>query len=413
MLDDKFYTQKEEKSDAQLHKEMLELQKMLKEGKTKSEILKATGCTVAVKDANLSINEGEIFVIMGLSGSGKSTLLRCINRLIRPTSGEVIINGTDIAKVSDKELLQIRRKELAMVFQNFGLLPHRSVLHNIAFGLELQGVKKGEREQKAMESMQLVGLKGYENQMVSELSGGMQQRVGLARALANNPEVLLMDEAFSALDPLIRVQMQDELLTLQSKMKKTIVFITHDLSEAIKLGDRIAIMKDGEIVQIGTSEEILTEPANAYVERFVENVDRSKIITASSVMVDKPIVARLKKEGPEVLIRKMRERNLTVLPVVDSNNLLVGEVRLNDLLKLRKEQIRSIESVVRHEVHSVLGDTVLEDILPLMTKTNSPIWVVNENREFEGVVPLSSLIIEVTGKDKEEINEIIQNAIEL
>ena len=387
--------------------------KMLKEGKTKSEILKATGCTVAVKDANLSINEGEIFVIMGLSGSGKSTLLRCINRLIRPTSGEVIINGTDIAKVSDKELLQIRRKELAMVFQNFGLLPHRSVLHNIAFGLELQGVKKGEREQKAMESMQLVGLKGYENQMVSELSGGMQQRVGLARALANNPEVLLMDEAFSALDPLIRVQMQDELLTLQSKMKKTIVFITHDLSEAIKLGDRIAIMKDGEIVQIGTSEEILTEPANAYVERFVENVDRSKIITASSVMVDKPIVARLKKEGPEVLIRKMRERNLTVLPVVDSNNLLVGEVRLNDLLKLRKEQIRSIESVVRHEVHSVLGDTVLEDILPLMTKTNSPIWVVNENREVEGVVPLSSLIIEVTGKDKEEINEIIQNAIEL
>lgn len=318
--------------------------KMLKEGKTKSEILKATGCTVAVKDANLSINEGEIFVIMGLSGSGKSTLLRCINRLIRPTSGEVIINGTDIAKVSDKELLQIRRKELAMVFQNFGLLPHRSVLHNIAFGLELQGVKKEEREKKAMESMQLVGLKGYENQMVSELSGGMQQRVGLARALANNPEVLLMDEAFSALDPLIRVQMQDELLTLQSKMKKTIVFITHDLSEAIKLGDRIAIMKDGEIVQIGTSEEILTEPANAYVERFVENVDRSKIITASSVMVDKPIVARLKKEGPEVLIRKMRERNLTVLPVVDSNNLLVGEVRLNDLLKLRKEQIRSIES---------------------------------------------------------------------
>ena len=383
---------------------------LLKEGRSKSEILKATGCTVAVKDANFSINEGEIFVIMGLSGSGKSTLLRCINRLIKPTSGEVVINGTDIAKVSDKELLQIRRKELAMVFQNFGLLPHRTVLHNIAFGLELQGVKKEERERKAMESMQLVGLKGYENQMVGELSGGMQQRVGLARALANNPEVLLMDEAFSALDPLIRVQMQDELLALQAKMKKTIVFITHDLSEAIKLGDRIAIMKDGEIVQIGTSEEILTEPANAYVERFVENVDRSKIITAASVMIDKPLVARLKKEGPEVLIRKMRERNLTVLPVVDTGNVLVGEVRLNDLLRLRKEEVRSIDSVVRHEVHSVLGDTVLEDILPLMTKT---IWVVNEDREFEGVVPLSSLIIEVTGKDKKEINEIIQNAIDL
>ena len=394
--------------------------RLLKEGRSKSEILKATGCTVAVKDANLSIDEGEIFVIMGLSGSGKSTLLRCINRLIKPTSGEVVINGTDIAKVSDKELLQIRRKELAMVFQNFGLLPHRTVLHNIAFGLELQGVKKEERERKAMESMQLVGLKGYENQMVGELSGGMQQRVGLARALANNPEVLLMDEAFSALDPLIRVQMQDELLALQAKMKKTIVFITHDLSEAIKLGDRIAIMKDGEIVQIGTSEEILTEPANAYVERFVENVDRSKIITAASVMIDKPLVARLKKEGPEVLIRKMRERNLTVLPVVDTGNVLVGEVRLNDLLRLRKEQVRSIDYVLKI-IEKRYGDQqIIEeingkatDILPLMTKTNSPIWVVNEDREFEGVVPLSSLIIEVTGKDKKEINEIIQNAIDL
>ena len=387
--------------------------KMLKEDKSKSEILKDTGCTVGVKNANISINEGEFFVIMGLSGSGKSTLLRCINRLIRPTSGQVLVNGIDISKVSEKELLQVRRKELAMVFQNFGLLPHRSVLHNIAFGLELQGVKKEEREKKAMESMRLVGLKGYENQMVGELSGGMQQRVGLARALANNPEVLLMDEAFSALDPLIRVQMQDELLALQSKMKKTIVFITHDLSEAIKLGDRIAIMKDGEVVQIGTSEEILTEPANDYVARFVENVDRSKIITASSLMIDKPLVARLKKEGPEVLIRKMRAKNITVLPVIDADDKLVGEVRLNDLLKLRNKQEKSIETVVRTEVHSVLCVTVLEDILPLMTKSNSPVWVIDETREFLGTIPLSSLIIEVTGKDKEEINEIIQNAIDL
>ncbi len=387
--------------------------KLLKEGKTKSEILKATGCTVAVKEANLSINEGEIFVIMGLSGSGKSTLLRCINRLIKPTTGEVLINGKDIAKMSDKALLEVRRKELAMVFQNFGLLPHRSVLQNIAFGLELQRVKKEDREKRAMESMKLVGLKGYEDQMVSELSGGMQQRVGLARALANNPEVLLMDEAFSALDPLIRVQMQDELLMIQAKMKKTIIFITHDLNEAIKLGDRIAIMKDGEIVQIGTSEEILTEPADDYVERFVENVDRTKIITAGAIMADKPLVARFKKEGPEVLIRKMRERNLTVLPVVDANDILVGEVHLKDLIRLRKEEVRSIESIVKQEVHSVLSDTILEDILPLLTKTNSPIWVVDENREFQGTVPLSSLIIEVTGKDKQEINEIIQNAIEL
>ena len=393
--------------------EKAKAKKMIKQGKCKQEILKETGCTIAVRNANLEIKEGEMFVIMGLSGSGKSTLVRCINRLNEPSMGEIWLSGRNITSLSDKELLQIRRKEMAMVFQHFGLLPHRTVLSNIAFGLELQGVPKEEREKKAYESIAVVGLKGYENQRVDELSGGMQQRVGLARALANNPEVLLMDEAFSALDPLIRVQMQDELLTLQSKMKKTIVFITHDLNEAIKLGDRIAIMKDGEIVQTGTSEEILTEPANAYVERFVENVDRSKIITASSIMVDKPLVARLKKEGPEVLIRKMRERNLTVLPVVDAGNILTGEVRLNDLIKLRKEQIRSIDAVVRHEVHSVLSDAVLEDILPLMTRTNSPIWVVNGNREFQGVVPLSSLIIEVTGKNKEEINEIIQNAIEL
>lgn len=387
--------------------------KMLQKDKSKAEILKDTGCTVGVKDANLSINEGEFFVIMGLSGSGKSTLLRCINRLICPTAGQVLVNGVDISKISEKELLRVRRKELAMVFQNFGLLPHRSVLSNIAFGLELQGVKKEEREKKAMESMKLVGLKGYENQMVGELSGGMQQRVGLARALANNPEVLLMDEAFSALDPLIRVQMQDELLALQSKMKKTIVFITHDLNEAIKLGDRIAIMKDGEVVQVGTSEEILTEPANDYVARFVENVDRSKFITASSLMIDKPLVARLKKEGPEVLIRKMRVKNITVLPVIDTDDKLVGEVHLNDLLKLRSKQEKSIETIVRKEVHSVLCDTVLEDILPLMTKSNSPVWVIDETREFLGIIPLSSLIIEVTGKDKEQINEIIQNAIDL
>ena len=298
--------------------------RMLKEGKSKNEILKATGCTVAVKDANLDIHEGEFFVIMGLSGSGKSTLLRCINRLIKPTKGQILINGKDITTASDKELLDMRRHEISMVFQNFGLLPHRSVLSNIAFGLELQGVPKQEREKKAMKSMEIVGLKGYQNQMVSQLSGGMQQRVGLARALANNPEVLLMDEAFSALDPLIRVQMQDEMLAIQSKMKKTIIFITHDLNEAIKLGDRIAIMRDGEIVQVGTSEEILTEPANDYVARFVENVDRSKIVTAGSIMITHPAVARLRKEGPEVLIRKMKERDITVLPVIDENDKLIG-----------------------------------------------------------------------------------------
>ncbi len=385
----------------------------LKEGKSKAEILKHTGCTIAVQDANLTINEGEIFVVMGLSGSGKSSLLRCINRLVTPTHGEIIINGTDISKASDKQLINSRRKTMAMVFQNFGLLPHKTVVENIGFGLELQGVDKETREDKAMYAMKLVGLEGYESQMVSELSGGMQQRVGLARALANDPEVLLMDEAFSALDPLIRTQMQDELLALQTKMKKTIVFITHDLDEAIKLGDRIAIMKDGVIVQVGTSEEILTEPANNYVASFVENVDRSKIITASSIVLKDPIVARFKKEGPEVIIRKMRRKNLTLLPVVDDDNLLVGEVYLEDLLELRKEHIKNIDSVIKQFVHTVRENTVIEDIIPLMTKTNSPIWVVGENKEFKGIVPLSSLVFEVTGKDKNEIDKLVQNAQDL
>lgn len=387
--------------------------KMLRKGKTKQEILKETGCTIAVNNVNFTIRQGEIFVIMGLSGSGKSSLLRCLNLLNRPTSGKVIVNGKDIAHMGKEELRHVRRRELAMVFQHFGLLPHRTVLENIAFGLELQGVDKTEREQKARECMSLVKLDGYADMLISELSGGMQQRVGLARALANDPEVLLMDEAFSALDPLIRIEMQDELLALQSKMKKTIVFITHDLEEAIKLGDRIAIMRDGNVEQVGTSEEILTEPANAYIRNFVEKVERRRVITAASIMVDKPVVARLGKEGPEALIRKMKERKLTVLPVVNADGILVGEVRLGDLVELRQKQVKDITPAVREQVHSVLGDTVVDDILPLMTKTNSPIWVVNERREFEGVVPLASLIVEVTGKDKKEINEIIQNAIDL
>jgi len=393
-------------------KEKQRAYRQLKEGKSKSEILKTTGCTIAVQDANLTINEGEIFVVMGLSGSGKSTLLRCINRLIKPTHGEILINGVDISSATDKELLRVRREELAMVFQNFGLLPHRTVLSNIGFGLELQGVDKDKRKEKSLESMKLVGLEGYEEQMVSELSGGMQQRVGLARALANNPEVLLMDEAFSALDPLIRVQMQDELLALQQKMKKTIVFITHDLNEAIKLGDRIAIMRDGEIVQVGTSEEILTEPANDYVKDFVESVDRSKVISANSIMLENPILGRFPKEGPAVIIRKMRSKNLTRLPVIDNSGVLIGEVRLKDMVKLRRDNVRSIESAIRTDNLSVTPDTVIEDLLPLMTKTNSPICVVDDNNKVLGLIPLHWLVIEMTGKEKTEIEEIIQNSQE-
>lgn len=387
--------------------------KMILKGKSKQEILKETGCTVAVRNANLEIEEGEMFVIMGLSGSGKSTLLCCINRLNEPTMGEIRVNGIDITRSSDKELLQIRRKELAMVFQHFGLLPHRTVLSNVSFGLELQGVPKEEREKKAQESIELVGLKGYENQRVDELSGGMQQRVGLARALANNPEVLLMDEAFSALDPLIREQMQDELLLLQEKMKRTIVFITHDLDEAIKLGDRIAIMKDGEVVQVGTPEEILTDPANAYVTRFTESVDRGRIVTASSIMLKQPIVVRIKRDGPEAIFRKMRERRLYALPVIGNDDQFIGEIQYKDVLKLRKEGSKDVSSIVQKEVPSVLENTTVEDMLPLLPKVRQALPVVNEENRLVGVVSPSAIIIEMTGKDQKEIEEIIQNAIDL
>lgn len=393
--------------------EKAKAKKMIKQGKSKQEILKETGCTIAVRNANLEIEEGEMFVIMGLSGSGKSTLVRCINRLNEPSMGEIWLSGRNITSLSDKELLQIRRKEMAMVFQHFGLLPHRTVLSNIAFGLELQGVPKEEREKKAYESIAVVGLKGYENQRVDELSGGMQQRVGLARALANNPEVLLMDEAFSALDPLIREQMQDELLDLQEKMKRTIVFITHDLDEAIKLGDRIAIMKDGEVVQVGTPEEILTDPANDYVTRFTESVDRGCVVTASSIMLTQPIVVRIRKDGPEAIIRKMREKRLYALPVIGTDEQFLGEIRLKDVLRLRKEGVRDISSIVMKEVPSVLESMTVEDMLPLLPKVQQALPVVDENNRLKGVVSTSAIIIEMTGKDQKEIEEIIQNAIDL
>ena len=374
----------------------------------------------ALKGISLDVGEQEITALIGPSGCGKSTFLKTLNRMndLVPNvriEGGVRLRGEDIFS-KEMQLTDLRRR-VGMVFQKANPFP-MSIYDNITYGPKLHGVRnKAELDELVESSLRGAALwdevKDRLKKSALGLSGGQQQRLCIARALAVQPEVLLMDEAFSALDPLIRVQMQDELLALQSKMKKTIVFITHDLEEAVKLGDRIAIMRDGEIQQTGTSEEILTAPANEYVRCFVENVDRSRIVTAAAIMVDKPMVARLGKEGPEVLTRKMRERKTTVLPVVDPDGILVGEVRLEDLLRLRKEHILHIDPVIKKEVHSVLSDTVVEDILPLMTKTNSPIWVVNEKREFEGMVPLASLIIEVTGKDRKEINEIIQNAIEL
>lgn len=386
-------------------KEKKEALALLKAGKTKAEILEETGCTVAVKNADFHIEAGEFFVIMGLSGSGKSSLLRCLNRLVEPSSGNIILNEVNITGLNDKALQGVRRKEMAMVFQKFGLLPHRSVLENVAFGLELQEIPEQERLEKAKTVIELVGLQGYENQHTASLSGGMQQRVGLARALANDPEILLMDEAFSALDPLIRTQMQDELIDLQEKMHKTIVFITHDLDEAIRLGDRIAIMKDGEIIQIGTPEDILTNPATDYVSSFVEKVDRKSIITAASLMFEKPTVAIFKKDGVEGSLRKMRVSGLTTLPAVSVDKHFLGFVFLKDILELKAKGIKTIETAILQDVPVAYADSTVAQMLPFIAENGRPVPIVDkDNRKLLGIVAQTSLLIETTGASWENVN---------
>jgi glycine betaine/proline transport system ATP-binding protein len=379
---------------------------LLDKGFSKKEILEKTGCTVGINKASFEIFEGEFFVIMGLSGSGKSTLLRCLNRLNEPTAGKVYINDDNITDKNNKDLLEVRRTEMSMVFQKFGLLPHHTVLSNAAFGLEIRGENKITREEKAQKALNIVGLNGFENQLPSQLSGGMQQRVGLARALANDPEVLLMDEAFSALDPLIKSEMQDQLLELQETLQKTIVFITHDLDEAIKIGDRIVIMKDGVIEQIGTAEDILTNPASDYVKAFVEKVDRKTIITAKSLMFDKPTVVRFRKDGPEGALRKMRTTGLETLPVIDFQSKFLGFVTLSDIVQIAKKKEPTVESVINSNVPSVYQEATVEEMLPLISGSKSSIAVVDDTNKFLGLVTQLSLIIEATKFNEKEIIEL-------
>ncbi|ALO14151.1 Glycine betaine/carnitine transport ATP-binding protein GbuA [Salinivirga cyanobacteriivorans] len=382
--------------------------KLLNEGYSKADILDKTGCTVGVYDASLDIKEGEIFVVMGLSGSGKSTLLRCFNRLIDPTSGSIEMDGRDIIQTSDAELREIRRKKMTMVFQHFGLLPHRTVSSNVAFGLEIQGVDEETRIKTAYETIETVGLKGYEEQMTGQLSGGMQQRVGLARALATNPEVLLMDEAFSALDPLIRTNMQDELLQLQEKVHKTILFITHDLDEALKLGDRIAIMKDGKVVQVGTPEEILTNPADDYVKAFVENVDRGDIVTARSIMFEKPDSVRIDHDGPKIALRKMRKHGVTSLPVVDTQNTFLGFVKDTEMVEMEEKGLDKISEFMhtKKEVTAVSPETPVSELLPLFLDNIYNMAVVDDNKKLLGVVVHSSVISEMIGIERKEVVQL-------
>ncbi|RLL45009.1 glycine betaine/L-proline ABC transporter ATP-binding protein [Oceanobacillus piezotolerans] len=369
---------------------------LLNEGKSKEEILKETGSTVGVNRASFSVEEGEVFVIMGLSGSGKSTLIRLINRLIEPTSGSILIDGQDLSKMDKNSLREVRRKKLSMVFQQFALFPHRTILENAAFGLEIQKVSKEEREKKAKEALELVGLGGYLHQKPSQLSGGMQQRVGLARALANDPKVLLMDEAFSALDPLIRKEMQDELLDLQSSMQKTILFITHDLDEALRLGDRIALMKDGSIVQIGTPEEILMNPANDYVERFVEDVDRSKVLTASHIM-KRPETINIDKHGPRVALERMGEEGISSILVIDSKRNLKGYVTAEDALEARKNNVKDIHAILQTDIPKVDIDTALHDIFSIIYDSKVPVAVVEEGK-LKGIIIRGSVIAALAGE---------------
>ncbi|WP_202079759.1 quaternary amine ABC transporter ATP-binding protein [Caldalkalibacillus salinus] len=374
--------------------------KRLEKGESKEKIFAETGMTVGVNQANFDVKEGELFVIMGLSGSGKSTLIRLINRLIEPTNGEIHIDGENIVNMDKTDLMNTRRKKLGMVFQRFALFPHRSVLKNVEYGLEIQGVDKEEREEKARQSLEVVGLKGQEDNKPDQLSGGMQQRVGLARALANDADILLMDEAFSALDPLIRKEIQDELLQLQSTLKKTILFITHDLDEALKLGDRIAMMKDGKIVQIGTPEEILTEPANEYVSTFVQDVDRSKVLLASNIM-KRPDVLTTMKDGPRVAIRKMEEKGLSSIFVVDKEKNLKGLLTIDAAVKAVKEG-GWVEDLLINDYPTTSPDTPLHELIGIAAETKYPIAVV-EGEKLKGIIVRVSILSGLAlGKEEDE-----------
>ncbi|MGR9546144.1 quaternary amine ABC transporter ATP-binding protein [Priestia megaterium] len=374
---------------------------LLQKGKTKKEILEETGMTIGVNQANFEIKSGEIFVIMGLSGSGKSTLVRMFNRLVEPTSGSLILDGDDVVKMNKDELRDMRRKKMSMVFQNFALFPHRTVLDNTEYGLEVQGIPKAEREKKAKEALELVGLKGYENQYPGELSGGMQQRVGLARALANDPDILLMDEAFSALDPLIRKDMQDFLLELQEKMERTIIFITHDLDEALRIGDRIVLMKDGSVVQVGTPEEIMTNPANDYVERFVEDVNVAKVYTAESVMnrAESITVDR----GPRVALKIMQEAGYSSIYVVDKKKTLLGVVTADDISRAIKQD-KLTADVLDTDIPTVTTDTLLENLYDKMVISRFPLPVVDENHRLRGIIKKERVIEALAGTDSNEVN---------
>ena len=369
---------------------------LFRSGGTRESILKETGNVLGIADVSMKINQGELFVIMGLSGSGKSTLVRCINRLISPTSGHIYIDGEDVAHVDEKRMRKIRLTKASMVFQKFGLFPHRTVAENVSYGLKVKGIDKGKRRQKALETLKVVGLGEWADYLPSSLSGGMQQRVGLARALATDADILLMDEAFSALDPLIRREMQDELLRLQKELHKTIVFISHDIQEALKIGDRIAVMKDGAIVQIGTPEEIITQPADDYIRAFTQDVNRAQVLTTGSI-VRQTIPLILGQDSPGEALGKMSDHVLENMCVVDTQGKPVGIINKQSLESALEQEKSDISQIMQTNFPQVKANKSLEDTFPLYQQ-GLPVAVVDEKGKFQGLVELADVLASISNQ---------------
>lgn len=362
-------------------------------GMSKEELLAKSGHTLGLRDISLSIDEGSIYVIMGLSGSGKSTLIRHFNRLIEPSAGQILVDGVDVVSLNKRDLETFRQKKMSMVFQRFGLFPHRTVLENAAYGMAVQGVGRAERERRARDWLEQVGLSGFEQQYPHQLSGGMQQRVGLARALATDAEILLMDEAFSALDPLIRREMQDQLLQLQAKLNKTIVFITHDLDEALRLGNRIAILKDGELVQEGTPEDILLNPANDYVQSFLQDVNRTKVLNATHAVNPARLTLTMRSR-PAHALERMRAMNYEYAPVLDGKR-LAGVLTAEAALRAGQEGARDVSRYVE-ELASVPATAGLGEVLAQLVHSDQPVAVTGEDDEFIGMLSRKKVVELVT-----------------
>ncbi len=360
------------------------------EGRSKDEVQEATGAVVGLRDINIEIARGELFVVMGLSGCGKSTLVRCINRLIEPSVGEVWLNGREITAMSEDELREVRRHDLAMVFQHFGLMPHRNVLDNVALPLEVGGVAKAERRERAATALDLVGLGDWTGSTPNQLSGGMKQRVGLARGLAMETPVLLMDEPFSALDPVIRRDLQDELLALQKSVQKTIVFITHDLNEAVRVGDRIAIMRDGAVIQIGAPNDVVLNPADSFVREFTQDVRLHGMVTAASIM-DTQFVSASGSTSVSDLIDMIEDQHLSAICCVDDEGKYLGTADPASALRATRSGAKQIEDAPLYIADAVWEETVLDDLVPAGLRANHPLPVLDDNGVLIGVIPLERL----------------------